>query len=176
MLANTGIQILSFDNFGALETHIRILKSKYADMIKGYEETLGFILRDTRPSTTKSSQLQQKWSEEMQAALVGMQIVDGKRTDPTMVTIGKSVTLKDRASGEELRYNVVGGGYVSSGDSEISYRAPLAAGLIGRKAGDVVDLDNHRLVVEEVDGVRITRLRVIPLQPARAVDAPEDHD
>ena len=69
MASSTGIQILSFDNFGALETHLRILKAKYNEMIKSYEETLGFILRDTRPSTTKNQQAQQKWSEEMQQAL-----------------------------------------------------------------------------------------------------------
>ena len=94
MLANTGIQILSFDNFGALETHIRILKSKYADMIKGYEETLGFILRDTRPSTTKSSQLQQKWSEEMQAAL-------NSREGGTKPGMGKKDDGKKKQGGKD---------------------------------------------------------------------------
>lgn len=69
MSASAGIQILAFDNFGALETHLRILRSKYSEMVKNYEETLGFILRDTRPSTIKSQQLQQKWTEEMQQAL-----------------------------------------------------------------------------------------------------------
>jgi regulator of replication initiation timing len=69
MSGSAGIQILAFDSFGALETHLRILKAKYNDMIKNYEETLGFILRDTRPSTVKNQQLQQKWSEEMQQAL-----------------------------------------------------------------------------------------------------------
>jgi transcription elongation factor GreA len=79
--------------------------------------------------------------EEMQAFLVGMQIVDTRRTDPGMITIGKAVVLRDASSGEELRYNVVGGGWVDSGKGEISYRAPLAAGLIGKRAGDVVDLE-----------------------------------
>jgi transcription elongation factor GreA len=78
--------------------------------------------------------------QEMQSCLVGMQIVDTKRTDPKMVTIGKTVILKDRSSGEKLTYNVVGGGYTATEAQEVSYRAPLAAGLIGKKAGDVVDL------------------------------------
>ena len=38
-------QILSFDNFGALETHLRSTKTRYAELIKKYEETLGSILR-----------------------------------------------------------------------------------------------------------------------------------
>ena len=79
--------------------------------------------------------------EEMQAFLVGMQIVDPKRTDPGTVTIGKSVVLRDRATKEELVYNVVGGGWTDVARNEISFRAPLAAGLIGKKAGDRVELD-----------------------------------
>jgi transcription elongation factor GreA len=78
--------------------------------------------------------------EEMQACLVGMQIIDTKRTDPKTVTIGKCVTLKDRKSGEKLTYNVVGGGYTNPELQEVSYRAPLAAGLIGKREGDVVEL------------------------------------
>ena len=46
-------QVLSFDNFGALENHLRSLKSRYGDLIKKYEETLGSILRET--STSKPS-------------------------------------------------------------------------------------------------------------------------
>jgi hypothetical protein len=71
MAGSASIQILSFDNFGALENHLRLLKIKYNEMIKNYEETLGFILRDTRPSTIKGQQTQDRWSAEMQQALSG---------------------------------------------------------------------------------------------------------
>ena len=36
------------------------------------------------------------------------------------------------------------------------------------REGDVVELGTYQLVVEEVDGVRITRLRAIPLETASA--------
>lgn len=68
-------QILSFDNFSALETYLRALKAKHNDMIKKYEETLGSILRDTRPSTTaaannpKTLKNKEKWIQEMEQAL-----------------------------------------------------------------------------------------------------------
>jgi transcription elongation factor GreA len=94
--------------------------------------------------------------EEMTAFLVGMQIVDAKRTDPKTITIGKTVTLKDRKSGEQITYNVVGGGYASPELKEISYKAPLAAGLIGKKAGDVVDLQ----VPEGTRRVEIVSIKV----------------
>jgi CBS domain containing-hemolysin-like protein len=54
----------------------------------------------------------------------------------------------------------------------------LVVELLGRlaQADDVVELGSYRLVVEEVDGVRITRLRLIPLQPAGAGEDLEAHD
>ncbi|AFU59850.1 hypothetical protein Ngar_c29320 [Candidatus Nitrososphaera gargensis Ga9.2] len=62
-------QILSFENFGALENHLRSLKNRYNDLIKKYEETLGFILRDTKPTSAKSQKVQEKWALEMQRAM-----------------------------------------------------------------------------------------------------------
>ena len=78
--------------------------------------------------------------QELTAFTVGMQIVDSKRTDPNMITIGKSVTLRDKATGDELTYNVVGGGFTNADAKEVSYLAPLAAGLIGKKTGEVVKI------------------------------------
>ena len=62
---------------------------------------------------------------------------------------------------EELDVDTVGG---------------LVVEKLGRLAqvGDVVDLDGHRIEVEEVEGVRITRLRVIPLAPATASESSDD--
>ena len=94
MSATTGIQILAFDNFGALETHLRILRSKYTEMIHNYEETLGFILRDTRPSTMKNQQLQQKWTEEMQDAL-------NSRQDKNGASMGKKDEGKKKHGGKD---------------------------------------------------------------------------
>jgi len=85
-------------------------------------------------------ELQTTRYQELQAALVGMQIVDPKRTAPDVVTIGKSIRLKDLGTGEEFTHHVVGNGYADSANGEVSYRAPFAAGLIGHKAGESVEV------------------------------------
>ena len=69
MTSHTATQILSFDNFAALETHLRALKARYGDMVKKYEETLGHILRDVRPVSAKGQKVQEKWTLDMQQAL-----------------------------------------------------------------------------------------------------------
>src|SRR5881397_2550110 len=69
MSSTMATQILSFENFSALEHHLRVLKNKYSDTIKKYEETLGFILRDTKPTSLKTQKVQEKWALEMQHAM-----------------------------------------------------------------------------------------------------------
>ena len=63
-------------------------------------------------------------------------------------------------------------------DGDVDTVGGLVVEHLGRlaQAGDVVELEKYRLVVEEVDGVRITKLRLIPLTPATAgesTDAPQ---
>ncbi|MGE3908582.1 MAG: hemolysin family protein [Chloroflexota bacterium] len=63
-------------------------------------------------------------------------------------------------------------------DGEVDTVGGLVVENLGRlaEAGDVVELERYRFVVEEVDGVRITRLRLIPLEPATAGEVSEDQE
>jgi hypothetical protein len=69
MSSEMATKILSFENFGALENYLRAIKNRYNDMIKKYEETLGFILRDTKPTSIKTQKVQEKWALEMQRSM-----------------------------------------------------------------------------------------------------------
>ena len=63
-------------------------------------------------------------------------------------------------------------------DGEVNTVGGLVVEQVGRlaQAGDAVDIGRYRLAVEEVDGVRITRLRAIELDPAVNGEYVEDHD
>jgi hypothetical protein len=88
-------EILSFENFSALEHHLRGLRNKYNETIKKYEETLGFILRDTKPNSLKTQRVQEKWALEMQRAMTstaasrGKQIVKKEESKPKLFGNGK---------------------------------------------------------------------------------------
>ena len=75
--------------------------------------------------------------EELKSQAVGVDIVDPKRTVAGVVTLGKTIEIEDVASGERNTYHLVGNGTVDSGAGEVSYGAPLGAGLLGKRAGDV---------------------------------------
>jgi len=77
---------------------------------------------------------------EYNSLLTGADIVDPRRLAPDMVTIGKTVCLRDPDSGEEFTYNIVGAGHTEQEKGEVSYQAPLAAGIVGKKTGAVVEV------------------------------------
>lgn len=77
MSFSAATQILSFENFGSLENHLKAIKSKYTDMIKSYEDTLGYLLRDTKAASGKGQKIQQKWALEMQRAMTAPTAKDG---------------------------------------------------------------------------------------------------
>jgi CBS domain containing-hemolysin-like protein len=63
-------------------------------------------------------------------------------------------------------------------DGEVNTVGGLVVEQLGRlaQAGDAVEVGRFRLAVEEVDGVRITRLRAIELEHAVSVDYAEDRE
>lgn len=75
--------------------------------------------------------------EELKSLAVGVDIVDPKRTVAGVVTLGKTVTLKDEESGDERTIHLVGNGTLDTDAGEVSYVAPLGAALLGKKEGDV---------------------------------------
>lgn len=63
-------------------------------------------------------------------------------------------------------------------DGEVNTVGGLVVEQLGRlaRAGDVVEVGNYQFVVEEVEGVRITRLVVKRLEPAAAGEPADDGD
>jgi transcription elongation factor GreA len=91
--------------------------------------------------------------EELRAALTGVNVIDPRNTDPTMVSIGKTVTIKDTETGSEESYHIVGVGVTDTDGGEVSYSAPLGGALVGSAKGDIVtaELPGGTRTLEIVD-------------------------
>jgi transcription elongation factor GreA len=78
-----------------------------------------------------------------------------------MVCPGCFVRVKNLDSGEESQFTILGPWDTDQGDDVISYRAPLAAGLLGRRQGEeaIADLPSGeaRLEVLEVREAELAR-------------------
>ena len=79
--------------------------------------------------------------EELKSMLIGVQIVDPKNTVEGIATIGKTVELENVATGERVKYHLVGAGSVDSDAGEVSFTAPLGKALIGARPPDTIKVD-----------------------------------
>jgi len=72
------------------------------------------------------------------------------------VDLGERVTVLDLETGGTNDYRVVGSGEHDPAALEVSYLSPIGSALLGRRVGDVVQVDApkglRRLEIVEVDG------------------------
>jgi transcription elongation factor GreA len=78
--------------------------------------------------------------KELEGVVSAANIIDIASMSGDTVKFGATVTLADDDTGEEVTYQIVGP-YESDADhNRISTTAPLAKGLIGKKAGDSAEV------------------------------------
>ena len=86
--------------------------------------------------------------------LSAAEVVDPSRDGE--VEVGERVTVLDLESGETVDYRIVGTGESDPTAREVSYESPIGAALLGRRVGDVVEVDaprgRRRLEIVELDG------------------------
>jgi transcription elongation factor GreA len=68
-------------------------------------------------------------------------VIDADSLDNSKVHIGSTVLLNDLEFAEKIEYRIVGTEEADVLDNKISYESPLGKELIGKKVGDVVNVD-----------------------------------
>ena len=78
---------------------------------------------------------------ELEGKLSSAQIIDPATLDADgRVVFGATVKLEDLESGKEVQYQIVGVDEADLKESKVSITSPIARALIGRVAGDVVEV------------------------------------
>lgn len=78
---------------------------------------------------------------ELEGKLSAAQIIDPKLLDADgRVVFAATVTLEDLESGDKVTYQIVGDDEADLKQSKISISSPIARALIGKYAGDEVDV------------------------------------
>ena len=78
---------------------------------------------------------------ELEGKLSAAQIIDPKLLDAEgRVVFASTVTLSDLKSGDEVTYQIVGDDEADLKQSKISISSPIARALIGKYAGDAVEV------------------------------------
>jgi transcription elongation factor GreA len=76
---------------------------------------------------------------ELEDRLSRAMVIDPTTLSGDKVVFGATVTLKDE-DGKKVKYQLVGQAEADAKDGRISYNSPLGRALIGRQAGDEVEV------------------------------------
>ena len=78
---------------------------------------------------------------ELEGKLGSAQIIDPSTLDAEgRVVFGATVSLEDLESSQKVRYQIVGVDEADLKESKVSITSPIARAMIGRYAGDVVEV------------------------------------
>jgi transcription elongation factor GreA len=92
---------------------------------------------------------------QLENMLKNAAIVDENEIPTDVVSIGSIVKLKDYEFDEEVEYIIVGSAEADPINNKISNESPVGRGLIGKKVGDVVEIQVPNGVSKyEVLGIR----------------------
>lgn len=72
--------------------------------------------------------------------LLNAQVIRKEDLPPDIVTLGKTVTIQDTATGDTIQYSILGDGETDIDNGIISYQSPLAQALMKHAVGDVVEV------------------------------------
>lgn len=78
---------------------------------------------------------------QIEKMLKKARVVDEGSLDNSKVHIGSTVVLNDLEFAEKIEYRIVGTEEADVLENKISYESPLGKVLIGKKVGDIVNVD-----------------------------------
>ena len=86
--------------------------------------------------------------EELEKILKNAEIVVEDDVDLEKINIGCTVDVYDREFEEEMEFKIVGSTEANSLAGKISNESPVGKALIGKKVGDVVEVETQSGVIE----------------------------
>ena len=136
--------VLTEHGFQKLREELDYLKNvKRWEVAKRIEQARSFgdIMENSEYDDAKHEQaFVQGRIVEIETILENARVIREKEIDLSEVTIGSAVRIEDVERGEELRFRLVSAAE-ARGDKEcISDRSPVGKAILGRKAGEVVEV------------------------------------
>lgn len=77
----------------------------------------------------------------LEKMLRNSRVIDEESIDASVVSIGSKVTVKNLNTGDTMSFMIVGSAESDPSENRISDVSPVGRALIGKKAGDVVEID-----------------------------------
>ena len=137
--------LLTYDGLKKLEEELEYLKTeKRREVAERIKVALGFgdLSENSEYDEAKNEQAQVEMKiVDLENKLRNVKIIDEDEIDTKTVQVGNSVKLYDEEFQEEVSYTIVGSTEVDLAKSRISNESPIGAALIGKKKGQIVEVD-----------------------------------
>ena len=86
--------------------------------------------------------------EQLEKLLKNAEVVVEEEIDLEKINIGCRVKLLDVEEGEEMEFKIVGSTEANSLQNKISNESPVGHALLGKKVGDVVDVETQAGMIQ----------------------------
>lgn len=97
---------------------------------------------------------------QVEQMLRNARIVTEEDIEPDTVHIGSIVKVRDTGDGDEYTYHIVGSNEGDPSQGKISYQSPVGEALLGRRAGDKVEVRTPAGTSFELEILEVTRRSV----------------
>jgi len=92
--------------------------------------------------------------EELEKILKNAEVIDEEEVDINVISVGCQIKILDIEFDEEVAYKIVGSTEADSINGKISNESPVGKALIGKKVGEIVEVETQVGVVKyEVLGI-----------------------
>lgn len=144
--------ILTYEGLRQLEEELHDLKvnkrKEVAQKIKEAREQ-GDLSENAEYDAAKDEQRDiEARIEEIDKILRNAEVVLEDEVDVNVINIGCKVRIYDLEYKEELIYKIVGSTEANSLKGKISNESPLGKALLGKKVGEIVDVETHGEVIQ----------------------------
>ena len=79
--------------------------------------------------------------KELEELLENASILDESQIDTSVISLGSNVKLLNKTTGMEVTYDLVGSNEANPIEFKISDQSPVGAALMGKTAGDEIDVE-----------------------------------
>ena len=119
--------------------HLRTAKRReIAERIAAARE-FGEIAENAEYDDAKNEQMMLEHRiAQLEDRLGSARVIDTKRVDTSVVSIGSVVRLRDLDAKETIEYFIVGSAEANPAERKLSNESPVGKALVGRKKGDSV--------------------------------------
>ena len=140
--------ILTPEGYEQLKAELDVLsgdkRREIADRIAAARE-FGEIAENAEYDDAKNEQMMLEHRiAQLEERLANAQLIDRKKVDTSVVSIGSVVRLRDVDAKQTVEYFIVGSAEANPAEQKLSNESPVGKAIMGRKKGETVEVVTPR--------------------------------